>query len=213
MRYIIAGYGKFGKIALERLLESGASSPITVIDPKSDLWHIRRLSNVVAAPCDVVRYLVETEDLDPDDILIPMVPFHLAAAYVLAGNNSARPEPLPDLIMTLTPNPFRIDEHTVACSRADFLCPDDCAEGPTCTVTGEPRDRPLYEELSDIRLESFVMLVQRSEQLLPGVGGYRIGALTRLAERLKSGVYVIATSCKCHAILTGVRVTGDPIPA
>ena len=211
MKYLIAGYGKFGRIALKRLRGTFPLPSIVVLDPKANLSDIVHLTNVVAVQTDAVKFLVEHDELDPDDMVIPMVPFHLAASYAKAKLSNVHDAPFPSQIMGVLPNPFRIDEHTLACSRADFLCPDDCAEGETCTVTGERRDRPLYDEIGSLQVGDFTTLVLHSVQVLPGVGGYLFSDLTLLLDQLRPGKYIVATSCKCHAILTGMRVTNGPI--
>jgi hypothetical protein len=106
-------------------------------------------------------------------------------------------------MLDLLPNPMVVNESNIVCSRADFVCPDDCPEGELCTVTGKPRE-PLYDALERLELPGYNMLVQRSSQILPGVGGYRLGDLHRLAHFVDKGRFLIATSCKCHGILTAI---------
>jgi hypothetical protein len=72
-------------------------------------------------------------------------------------------------------------------------------------VTGERRDQPLYRTIAETRLPGFTTVVQRSYQILPGMGGYPMGDLWTLAERLQRGQYIVATSCKCHGILTALE--------
>ncbi|MFW6011335.1 MAG: hypothetical protein ACOC8Q_02385, partial [Desulfosalsimonas sp.] len=57
-----------------------------------------------------------------------------------------------------------------------------------------------------IKIPGFEMLVLRSRQLAPGVGGYRPDQLFALHEKLTetSGNYLIATSCRCHGVVTAV---------
>jgi hypothetical protein len=85
------------------------------------------------------------------------------------------------------------------------MCPDDCPEGDFCMVTGEPRDEPLFRTLAKIAIPGFGIIVQRSFQVLPGIGGYPFADLRSLGQKIKQGPYVLATSCKCHGILTGLR--------
>ena len=211
MRYIIAGYGKFGKIALERLRAFYSVPSIVVVDPTADLSELVQLPNVIVVQADAVKFLIEQHDIVSDDMVIPMVPFHLAASYALNKLSRVREALLPESIMRSLPNPIRINECTISCSRANFLCPDDCPESDRCSVTGELRDMPLYEELESLQIEGAATIIQRSIQILPGVGGYRLGELIRLEGLLQPGMYAIATSCKCHAILTGIFVAKDPI--
>ncbi|MEW6352505.1 MAG: hypothetical protein AB1646_25950 [Thermodesulfobacteriota bacterium] len=105
-----------------------------------------------------------------------------------------------------TSRPVPVDACTLCCSRADFLCPDDCPEGDLCSVTGMPRDLPLSETLEAVRVPGYVTLVQRSGQILPGIGGYPLGELRALGLHCAAGRYLVATSCKCHGIVTAIRI-------
>jgi len=206
VKYVIAGYGHFGKIALKRLASAFGGASFMVIDPKgfdqTDLGH----STVTAIKGDAVSVLCDAPELNDTDVILPMVPFHLAAAYLLARRPSARGTALPDSVAAAAPNPFRLNESTLACSRADFLCPDDCPAGDQCTVTGQPRDEPLYAFLARLVVPGFQVHVQRSYQLLPGVGGYPLGELREFTRRIHAGASIIATACTCHGILTAIEV-------
>ena len=95
-------------------------------------------------------------------------------------------------------------------SYADFRCPDDCPEpSDHCTVTGKKRGKPLYKLLGDIALPGFRVHVIRSRQLAPGIGGYSIGDLEGLRERVEGGgnsKWLVGTACKCHGIISAVEV-------
>ncbi len=203
MKYVIAGFGKFGKIAMERLLSSFPQAKIVIVESCDDRRPPEVSSGVRWIVGDVVSFLVESPELLPEDVIIPMVPFHLLAAYIVATHPGCREVALPDALETILPHPFRITPSILCCSRADFICPDDCPEGDVCTITGEPRE-PLHAAIEEIALPGFTVLVQRSFQILPGVGGYPMNRLVDMAARVTQGRYVIATSCKCHAILTAV---------
>lgn len=204
MKYIVAGYGKFGQLALRRLQEAFPDVPVTVVESNVDRIAGLDLKHVVVMKGDAVSFLLESPSVDAEDIIIPMVPFHLAASFVIAGTPGLKETPLPRHVTAMVPHPFPIDEANLCCSRADFLCPDDCPEGDLCTVTGMPR-APLYEDLEALVIPSFTVLVQRSFQILPGVGGYSFGDLLRIRRSVsKSEKYIVATSCKCHAMMTGI---------
>ncbi|MEW6533272.1 MAG: hypothetical protein AB1473_20745 [Thermodesulfobacteriota bacterium] len=203
--YIIAGFGKFGRLALERLSRCKPESRLFVVDNRADLADVQQFPYAGGASKDAVEFLMQNAFLDERDIVIPMVPFHLAARYVLARDPDIRETVLPPELETVLPNAARWDPSTVTCSRADFVCPDDCPEGDVCTVTGEPRSKPLYEELRRLKLRNFRLVVQRSYQILPGVGGYLLGDLDDLPARITKGKSVLATSCRCHGLLTALE--------
>jgi len=206
MKYIIAGYGHFGRLALKRLRSAFPDVSIVVIDLKEFDRVILNQAGATAIQADAVSFLCNSSDLEDEDVIVPMVPFHLAAAYVLARRTSARLATIPDAVSAAGPNPVRIHESTIAFSKADFLCPDDCPEGDLCTVTRQPRDQPLYTLLEEMIVPGHEVHVQRSYQLLPGVGGYPVGELRDLTRRIKRGATLIATSCKCHGIVTALAV-------
>ncbi len=204
MRYVIVGYGKFGKLALERL--SGLSDPfdILVVDRDAEVFPEGISGHVQWIAADAVSFLTQSGRVRPEDVIIPMVPFNLAAAYVLGRSSDVHMIPIPPEILDMVPNRFLVNASNLCSSRADFICPDDCPEGEVCTITGEPRE-PLFAEIQEMTVPRFEVLVLRSFQIAPGVGGYPFSRLLELERRLAPGRYLVATSCKCHAIVTAVR--------
>jgi hypothetical protein len=206
MKFVAVGYGKFGKLAVERLLRADASVHILVVEQDSAKIGRKSVPSVTVLNRDAVSLLLEPGLIAPQDVILPMVPFHLAAAFLLAGDEGFRRSALPAAMKSLVPNPFPVDLSTLCCSRADFICPDDCAEGDVCSVTGLPRE-PLYSYLAALNIPGFNMVVLRSIQILPGLGGYSFGDLVKLRDGLAPGTHILATSCKCHAIMTGLEKT------
>ncbi|HMK35995.1 MAG TPA: hypothetical protein VK463_13060 [Desulfomonilaceae bacterium] len=204
MKFVIVGYGKFGRIALQRLSTIHKGVDILVVELSGA--RLRDVpKHVTVLEGNAPEIIAHAAMLQDDDVIIPMVPFNLAAEYVLRLHSASEKVPLPKGIAELVPNPYLVDEYNLACSRARFLCPDDCPEGECCTITGEFR-HPLYGELAEISVPDYTLLVQRSRQILPGIGGYSFKSLKELDEQIRSGAFIIATSCKCHAILTSVRI-------
>jgi hypothetical protein len=203
MNIVVAGFGKFGRMAVERLGKAHPGVRIVVVEKDaSRLLEVPSKVRVIAG--DAVAIIAGSSELEPDDIIIPMVPLNLAAEYVLRKRSEAKKTLLPEGIIDSVPNPYVVDQSNLACSKADFLCPDDCLEGELCTVTGEARV-PLYDDIRRISLRDCRILVQQSFQILPGVGGYSFGSLRQLENQIRRGRYIIATSCKCHAILTCIQ--------
>jgi hypothetical protein len=202
-RFVIAGFGKFGRLALERLRAAFPQSRIIVLEQGAGISEWKFSTHVRAIEGDAVSLLSDTSLFRAEDLIIPMVPFNLAASYVLAGHPDSQETAIPEDMIALLPNPLRLDASNVVCSRADFVCPDDCPEGELCTVTGKPRE-PLYDLLGRLDVDGYGMLVQKSSQILPGVGGYPLADLREIAGLVRKGRSVVATSCKCHAILTAI---------
>lgn len=206
MEYIVLGYGKFGQLAVSRLVEAFPGARMAVVDVDPIRFHNPLPDGVIAFQADATEFLVRSTLFAPQALVLPMVPFHLAASYLKASVPGCREIPVPECLATMVPNPFSLDSANLGCSKADFLCPDCCSEGDLCTVTGLPRE-PLYHSLEALEIQPFTVVVQRSSQILPGVGGYPMGELRALAGRMRPGLYLVATSCKCHAILTALDVT------
>jgi len=204
MKYIIAGFGKFGRLALERLCNAFSNPCITVLELNPQQMRTDLPSNCSMINADAAFFLGHSALIDPEDVIIPMAPFHLAARFVIGRTPNCVQIPLPDQLSSMVPNPFPIDRANLCCSRADFICPDDCPEGELCTVTGAPRE-PLYEDLEQVKIAGFQVLVQRSFQILPGVGGFTFRDLCSLQNSIRPGKYILATSCKCHAMMTGLQ--------
>jgi hypothetical protein len=209
MRYVIAGFGKFGRLAMERIISSFKGVQVTVLEKDHNRIQSDLLEKASAVEVDAVSYIASQNNLREDDIIVPAVPFNLAAAVLASFRTGFSPAEIPLAHMTDLPNLFSIDRFNVVASRADFLCPDDCPEGELCTVTGAAREQ-LYLEIERLSLSGFTVLVVRSSQILPGVGGYELKKIRELISSVGIGKYIIATSCKCHAILTGL-ISGKPL--
>ena len=204
MKFVIAGYGRFGRIALERLSDSFPDTQVFIIENDKEKLREEFPSGTIPIQTDAVAFLSNSDVLEMDDFVIPMVPFHLAACYITAKVPNISETSLPEEIGPVALNQIRMNFSNLLLSRADFLCPDDCSEGEACTVTGRINE-PLYDTLRSIRVPGFSVLVQRSYQILPGVGGYPVRDLIKLLERITLGRHLVATSCKCHAIITALE--------
>jgi hypothetical protein len=203
MKYLIVGFGKFGRLAYERITLNFPSCQLLVVEPDSaKTAEIAERHGVIDE--DATAFLLSGSSLEADDIVIPMVPFHLAATYISAGAGR-RKVALPPGLEEQVPHPYPLDPSNLFCSRADFVCPDDCPEGDCCTVTGLPRE-PLYSTLESLKAPGWNVWVLRSFQILPGVGGYPLSDLRSLKSNVAKGLHIIVTACKCHGVLTGVEV-------
>jgi hypothetical protein len=204
MKFVIAGYGRFGRIALARLRESFPDTQVFIIENDKEKLREEFPSRTIPIQTDAVAFLSNSDGLETDDFVIPMVPFHLAAHYISAKLPNISETSLPEEIAPVALNQIRMNFSNLLVSRADFLCPDDCSEPEACTVTGRINE-PLYETLRSIRVPGFSVLVQRSYQILPGVGGYPVRDLIKLLDGITLGRHLVATSCKCHGIITALE--------
>lgn len=212
----VIGYGKFGRQALARLLiDRHAPARFTVVDAvfgSGDREDVQDGVNYVQA--DGVRWLVEhLHQQDEVKWVVPALPVHLAAQWIQAKlvtiGMAVEALPIPAEIVRLLPNSYRLSEAECAVSHADFICPPDCDEPEDfCTHTGAPRPQPLYDMQEALSSVNPKVLIIRSHQLAPGVGGLNSDDLWQLLGRVQEleGVpLLLGTACKCHGIVTSFR--------
>jgi hypothetical protein len=208
--YLIIGCGHFGSRAAEQLLKKNLRSKIVVVDrEKNTLKKISSLS-VGTVVSDGLLYLDHSLSEDQTfNYIIPAIPSHLAFEFILSrlrrfGERRGKVPPLSGL-----PSPVKGKKGDLYTSLADFLCPGDCpGPSPNCTVTRRRHDKPLYQILQDLQgpFESKVII---SEQLLPGVGGFRLKALLALLEDVKNlknafPLVLISTASSCHGVTSAL---------
>ncbi len=209
MRYILIGFGKFGKLTFQRLKSIFPDSEFIILDPFLEPDTLVSDEKIKVIPVGGVEFLIGNDLLYDTDVIVPVAPFNIAATYVLSFYNHARCTNLPERIEEHFQNCSLIDHATIVVSNANFLCPDDCPEGDRCTVTGELR-APMYDRIEHLSFPGYVIAVLRSFQLAPGVGGYSLSDLRSLTYSVSSeGKYLIATSCKCHAIISSIKIEAN----
>ncbi len=208
----IIGIGRFGSLAYSRLSKRAKSRVFVLVDPiKENLLRCEG-SNVTLEQSEGVDFLTRhLSHAEPKpDWIIPALPVHLAAEWVLSHLRSGgiRRIPIPLKIEPLLPNPVRGSEGNMYVSHADFRCPDDCAEPRDhCTVTQEPRKQNMFDLLRELQMPPFRSVVLRSYQLGPGIGGYRSEQLFALLRGVEQtpGRLLVCTACRCHGVITAVE--------
>ena len=207
----IIGVGQFGSLVYQRLSMGKKGRHFVLVDPVKENLLRYKDTNCTLEQADGVDFL--TKNLSPGndpDWIIPALPIHLTAEWILArlGPERLQRLTLPHEIESLLPNPIRGPEGNIYVSHADFRCPDDCAEPlDICTVTREKRKQNMFEILGDIQLGPFQPLAIRSHQLGPGIGGYRTKQLSSLLDQVKQarGHLLVSTACRCHGVITGLK--------
>jgi len=210
--YLILGAGKFGRLALTRLARQDAAAGFTLVDrdPAALALTPDGPPGWTRVPAEAIAFLVRHGAGDGRwDWIIPMVPVHVAFQWLMAGplaGSAWQPAAVPETLAGLIPGARRGPQGELYLSRAQHLCPDDCAEPEVCPVTGEPRDLPLHQELVSLHLAGYEIRVIPSRQLAPGVGGYPPGRLLDLARDMGAlkGNVLIATACRCHGVIHGL---------
>ncbi len=216
--FLILGAGKFGLLALKRLSALDPEAWFVVVDHQAAaLARAHSLgmprADLVEAPA--IDYLAA--HLGPEapwEWLIPMVPAHVAYAWLLAGPLAGAgwgPMEVPEELKDLAALAIRGADGELYLSRATHVCPDDCAEPEVCPITGEERGQPLYQKLADASRPELPLLVVASRQLAPGVGGYAPGKLVELADAVTAapGPLLVATACRCHGVVHGLQRQGE----
>ncbi len=212
--YLILGAGKFGRLALQRLAQQDPAATFLVVDRDPEALAAvlgLRIPGVLGVQREAAAFLADyLREGFPWDWLIPMVPVHVAWAWLLAGPLQGwQAAAVPAGLENLGPGSVRGPEGQVYLSRATHLCPDDCPEPDSvCPVSGESREVPLYAELAGLKLPGRGLKVIPSRQLAPGVGGYPPAALLALGRELAggSGEIFIATACRCHGVVSGLNM-------
>lgn len=207
----IFGAGKFGTIAARRLKKRYLSAHFLVVDSEAE--KLERISNELGLPVhleDALSFFTRAQA--PNDLwIVPAVPAHVAYEWMLSELGKAgrvNRVPVPQAVDTQVPNPFRVKSSTLYASFATFVCPDACSEPrDICTFTKEPRLGNLFEVLRGIQVPGYSVVVVRSWQLAPGVGGLTVGYLKeKLAElKVAPGYNLVATSCRCHGVLDALE--------
>lgn len=210
-RFWIIGGGRFGRIAVDRILARKHSATITVVDPRTDAYHRDGITTIRQHGIAWLRSRLVPAA--PVDVVVPAAPIHVAADWIasaLAHRFIIDPVFVPDAWLRRLPHAVRGPRGRVYVSHADFICPDDCPEPERiCTHTGKPRPVDLFDLLGRLTLGDMVPVVVRSHQLLPGVGGiYPADLMLALqtAGEAPARLLMIATACRCHGVLDVFRL-------
>ena len=216
--FLILGAGKFGLLALQRLSAQDPEARFVVVDHQAAALAEARSLGVAGADlieAEAIPYLAaHLGPMSPWKWLIPMVPLHVAYAWLLAGPLAGQgweQVVVPGELEDLAPLAIRGPQGELYLSLARHICPDDCDEPDICPVTGEVRDQPLFRRLAAASCPELPLLVVASEQLAPGIGGYSPGKLLKLADTVAatSGPLLVATACRCHGVVPGLQREGE----
>ena len=207
----IIGIGRFGSIAFQRLAKARNDRHFVLVDPVEEKLLQCKSPTSTLEISDGVEFLEKNlQKGRKPDWIIPALPLHLSAEWLLLnlGPQRLRRISLPSELAKLVPNPFHGPEGNLYVSHADFRCPQDCDEPrDTCTITGKLRKQNMYDFLGSLHWEPYIPLNIRSQQLGPGIGGYRAEQLFELRKTLEQtiGPVLLSTACRCHGVITGLK--------
>ncbi len=215
MHIHVMGAGRFGRRAIRYFQTHVPDACLTVVDRDSDRLRPFEGTSIQVVCSNVIDYLKEAllKANALDDWIIPAVPIHLACEWLLrlpGLEHRIAPIDFPKEILPRLPNRFPGPFGTVYTSIADFRCPDACpAPESHCTHTGLPRPLSMDRYLHHLENSSYRSIVIQSVQIGPGVGGYRLQALLTARDHILAAVprpVLLATACRCHAVITALRM-------
>ena len=208
--YLIIGCGHFGSRAAKKLFQKDLHSKIIVVDKsKKALQKVSRLP-IQTVVCDGIFYLSRfLSEGRKVNYIIPAVPFHLAFEFILSRLRSLHAKRMKIPALPGLPNPILGKTGDLYTGFANFLCSEDCPEpAQYCFATRKKRPKPLYQILNAMQGD-FESKVIRSQQLGPGVGGFRPTALLDTLEDIKrkkklSRLILISTASRCHGVTSAL---------
>ncbi|MDY6852183.1 MAG: NAD-binding protein [Thermodesulfobacteriota bacterium] len=211
----VIGSGRFGRRAVEVLSRTRPKARLLAVDHDDEALKDLEPFGAEIINGDGLDFLVKNlfKESGPEWVM-PCVPFHLAYRWLLARlGPKAESIPVPPEFGAGLPHPLQADQGGFYISYADFLCPIDCPEpADICTYTGKPRVGTLFKDLAAKSCPGFEILVLRSRQLAPGLGGYRRSEMFDLERRVleSGGRLLVATACRCHGVIHGLRIHSSP---
>jgi len=212
-KIFILGAGHFGYVASKRLSRRYPKASFAVIDSSQEsLSKIEKEISLPVLQRDAISF-ISSNPISEDQWIIPAIPVHVAFQWLmlkLKTKHATNQIDVPQIADGKVPNPFRMNSKTLYASYATFVCPDVCNEpDELCTYTGKPRQGNLFDDLKKVKVPDFEIVVVRSWQLAPGVGGYPGSSLSTALDIISHnlGNYLVATSCRCHGVIDALRWT------
>lgn len=211
-RICILGAGQFGRLAAQRLSRRYPEAAFLVVDERGE--KLEGIAGEVGLPvlAEDLQNFLDHPWIDERTWIVPAIPVQFAFEWViheLRKSGQGERLPIPEGVAEQIPNPYRAAGGSLCASFATFICPDSCNEpDELCTHTGKPRPGNLFEVLARVEVPGFDVIVVRSWQLAPGVGGYPCGSLSAVLQQITAtpkGRYLLATSCRCHGVMDALR--------
>jgi hypothetical protein len=212
----IIGGGRFGRRAAETIGRAGPAADILIVEKAP-----RRCQTLIAGGFQVI----EADGIDflknrlasplQQQWIVAAAPLHVAYEWVracLPGNARLEPQALPAELAGRLPNAMCGGKGQWYASNADFICPPDCPEsGSVCSFTGRRRPRSMHAFIRHIHAPGVKVLVVRSYQLAPGVGGLRPRDLFEALQQIQIAQppFILATACRCHAALNSFTIKSN----
>lgn len=212
----IIGGGKFGRRAAETIGRAGPAADILIVEKDPSRCRMLIAGGLQVIEADGIGFL-KSRLVSPlqKQWIVAAAPVHVAYEWVracLPGNARVEPQALAAELAGLLPNAVRGGKGQWVASNADFICPPDCPEsGSICCFTGRKRPRSMHAFIRHIHAPGVKILVVRSYQLAPGVGGLRPRDLFEALHQIQiaRSPFILATACKCHAVLNAFIIKSN----
>ena len=120
MKFVIAGYGRFWTNCLGTIERLFPILQVFIIENDKEKLREEFPSGTIPIQTDAVAFLSNSDVLEMDDFVIPMVPFHLAAHYISAKVPNISETSFPEEIAPVALNQIRMNFSNLLVSRADF---------------------------------------------------------------------------------------------
>ena len=213
----IMGAGHFGQRSVRAIRKRYPGARMVVVDSAGGLDTGMDGPDLSFHRQDAADFMGRHLGRLPDpDLIIPVVPIHLAFQWVLEqlpqAHDARTTVAVPETVATRLPNPSRGPNGELYLSYADFLCPENCSEkGDICTYTRRPRPGVLWQTLRNLKVDGFSSVVVQSRQLAPGIGGFTPEdlRLSLAAVRQAPGPVLFSTACKCHGVMNALARAED----
>ncbi len=216
MEIWILGAGRFGALAMSRLMDNKPRPSILVVDNNEHaLLRLgeKAMTRQADGPAFLAQHLGPPGSSDNPDWIVPAMGVHVVFEWLkkdLEKQFKVLCPNLPQGLESMVPNPTRGREGALYMSIADFLCPADCpAPADHCTKTGQARTTELDRLLSGIQIPGWSSVVVKSRQMAPGVGGMRpkdLFAARNAVLESKGLPIMLSTACMCHGVANGIEV-------
>ncbi len=216
----IAGGGRFGSEAVKAADQRGWRAIVVDLSATSKASSLARRVDFIVGDAVPLALALILNGIIPEYI-VPAITGHfageLASQYLCHLGFSPIPDgKLAQKAASLLPKDivlgvdFERGLLIVSYMPPGMLCKVPCEQPPRCPVTGKLREVPMYQLLQKSLGRNMKLYVLESTLLAPMVGGFRGERLVQVLEelsRLRSGDCIaIATSCKCHGIVSFIAV-------
>ena len=214
---LIIGGGKYGSEAIKYLLKY--SEPFVVIDESDECYALKNFELEKVEKVEEIdlaknyflkggiREALELIEKFKPKYIFATAPIHVLAALVKEKYNLKEWSDGINSVLTGVPLKLiiSIGEGTVVVSyNRDKACKPKCEAPDICPVTKLKKPCPMYELLRFACPEGIIL---QSYLLEPGLGALKGEEVLEVLEKCKGkDKVVIGTACKCHGVVTALKV-------